>query len=147
VLIDELLGPCFDELFGTRLLRAQQADVETQNADEVDPRHYMGTYENILSRYEVTKLPSGLGISMCFRFRLYDTSKTEITPVVPLHPIGRHNFVFHPTDAHAGALLSTGKSIRVVFKTTDISGQMQHLSLPDGRLYRRQVPKWGARTP
>jgi CubicO group peptidase (beta-lactamase class C family) len=143
VLIDDLLGPSFEELFGTRLGYAKQPDIEPPNTEDVDPRRYVGTYQNILSRYEVSMLPNGLGISMCFRFRLYDSSKTEMTSVVPLQPLGRHNFLFHPTDAHAGALLSAGKSIRVLFKTPDLTGQMQHISLPDGRLYRRRVPKSG----
>jgi CubicO group peptidase (beta-lactamase class C family) len=141
VLTDDLLGPAFEELCGTRLLHVQQPDIGFRNGDDLEPGRYVGTYENVLSRYEISRLPSGLGISMCFRFRLYDTSKTEMTPVVPLQPLGRHNFIFKATDAHAGALLSAGKAIRVVFKTPDIAGQMQHISLPDGRLYRRQVPR------
>jgi hypothetical protein len=83
---------------------------------------------------------------MCFKFRLYDSSKTQIAPVVPLRALGGDDFLLEPTDAQAGTLLSTAKAIRLSFKTPDENGVMQHLSLPaarpEGRLYRR-VPQHG----
>jgi hypothetical protein len=144
-LINDLVSGWFEELIGSRSPYGAEAGPPPL-APRIVADRYVGTYENILSRYEVSKSGDGLGMAMCFKFRLYDSSKTQIAPVVPLRALGGDDFLLEPTDAQAGTLLSTAKAIRLSFKTPDENGVMQHLSLPaarpEGRLYRR-VPQHG----
>jgi CubicO group peptidase (beta-lactamase class C family) len=145
VLVDDLMWPRFKELIGSPSPYHCVVEVPRQDAKVVDAKRYVGTYENVLSRYEVSELPSGLGISMCFKFSLYDSSKTEMSPPVPLQWVGGNAFSFSPTEFQSGALLGMTNQIRVVFKTPNADGYMQHLSVPDGRpegrLYRRLIPR------
>lgn len=149
-LVDDLMKSLFEELIGSSSPYIPEMNVPRQSGLNIDVDRYLGTYENVLSRYEVSTLPEGLGISMCFKFPLYDSSKTEKTPIAPLLHLGGDEFLLQPTEAHAGASLSAAKSTRVAFKTQDIHGQMQHLSVPDGRpegrLYRRTVWNTGEKS-
>jgi CubicO group peptidase (beta-lactamase class C family) len=140
-LIEELTLPWLEEITGGGSLYDGEPKASQYGAGPIDPKAYTGTFENVLSRYVVSEISSGLGISTCFKFPLYDSSKTQMTPVMPLLPVGQDEFVFMPTANHAGALLGAANSVRVAFRTPDSYGRRQHLSIPEGRpegrVYRR----------
>ena len=137
-LINDFMGPWLEELTGgVSLYGAPVGELQEVQVDKIDFNRYVGIYENIMVRYEISTLPEGLGISMHFKFALYDSSKTQPSPVTRLIPLGGDDFFLMQEQKHSGASLMTMGPQIFSFKNPDALGRSTHLSAANGRLYRR----------
>ena len=140
-LTNVFMGPWLEEVAGDISLLGAPIDVlPVVHGEEIDFNRYVGTYENIAERYEISALPDGgLGISLQLKFPIYDGNTTEPTAVVSLTPLGGNDFRVRSTEEHPGGALMTLSLRMLTFKNPDTEGRMQHLGVSGTWLYRRTI--------
>ncbi len=71
--------------------------------EDVDVARYAGRYENIVQVYEVVEMDGGVGVTAWAKFRFYDDTPMEPTPVAPLKPVGNDAFTYPDPEGNATA--------------------------------------------
>lgn len=132
-LINELLQPWFENMGTAKPVGWAEVSRPSQNID-VDPDRYVGVYENVVNRFNVSRTPSGLALSQQAKFAPYNNMSTEATPPTPLVPLGNEKFLL---DAEGGKADPSSDGFRLfAFRNPDAIGRMQHIG--NGvRLYKR----------
>ena len=137
-LINDFMGSWLRRLTGgVSLYGASAGELQEIKDEDVDFNRYVGIYENVMMRYEISALPEGLGISMHYKFSLYDSSKTKPAPVARLFPLGGDDFFMTQRNENTDASLMTIGVKIFSFRNLDVSNCFMHLSAANGRLYRR----------
>jgi CubicO group peptidase (beta-lactamase class C family) len=107
-----------------------QSEKETTS---VDAARYVGVYEDVAFRYQVSGSDGGIALSAQPKFAYYDNTPTQASPPVALTPCGAERFVLEK----AGAQPHVPASARIfTFRNPDSSGRMQYLGNVQC-LYRR----------
>jgi hypothetical protein len=121
-LIIELLEPWLQGAV-RKSLGVTDVHLPTESVD-IDPRRYVGVYEDMSIRYRVSSTPDGLTLSSQPRYAWSDTMSTDETPFARLIPLSAEKFLREPTgrddESPAAFRLFT-------FKNPDAQGQMTHL--------------------
>lgn len=137
--IKGFMEPWINELADGVSLYGQPSNLHPSvNREELDTDRYIGTYEDVSTRYTVTALRNSLGISSQLKFPIYDSSITTPAAVIPLSLVSDNSFIKQPIDISTGCLSTPFDSSRFSFKNPDSTGRMEHLVVSSlGRLYRR----------
>ena len=100
--------------------------------DEIEPRLYAGTFEDIAAQHKVTEKGGGITFSTRAKHAFYDGMSTAPTPALPLVPVGDDAFAIKLPEA----LAANGPQTVMTFVNPESDGRRRHISM-GGRLYRR----------
>jgi len=122
-LINELMDPWFKELGTTKPYHGADTHLPSEQM-QLDSHQYVGVYENVMSRYVVSRIPDGLALSKQAKFAQYESISTDATPPARLIPLGEETFLLESQEMDD----NVPEEFRVfTFRNADAQGHMQHL--------------------
>jgi len=133
VMIKEVIKPLIKEIANIPLYGDYDELCHGVKDVVVDVTRYVGVYENISTRYEITAQSSGLGLSVQGKFEMNDGSSIMPSPVVPLSPLGGDNFLLKPAEGH-----SLFQIAPISFSNIETGGCARYL-VSKGRFYQRRL--------
>ncbi len=119
----QIAAPVLEAAAGAKPFGAAAAELAKRATDQgVDPRPYVGTYENVSVAMRVIPQGNGIAVASRTKIKFYDTTSLDEGPAVPLRPIGNGLFSL------GGAVLG--------FVNPEANGATRHIAM-GGRLFRR----------
>ncbi len=123
-LMDEIMEPWM-KAFGNRRPVGAIDVTPLVEPPDINPRHYVGVYEDVVNRYVVSERPDGLALSRLAKIVYYENVPPQPTPPTRLVPLGRDQF-FLPADENDDGSLPNLFRI-FAFRNRDRNGRMSHL--------------------
>ncbi len=132
-LIHDILRPFLEELSAVNALGLVCAPAPAEHV-EIDPRIYVGVYEDVLTRLRVSQCTNGLMLSLQAKFAYYENVSTEPTDPSRLIPLGDHGFLLESEQPEYHRRVDANRIY--TFRNRDAAGRAQHIG--NGmRLYSR----------
>jgi CubicO group peptidase (beta-lactamase class C family) len=123
-LMNELMGPWLAEFGSAKPIGMVDLQFAREPLD-VNIDKYVGIYEDIVNRFEVTRTPGGLALSRLAKIVYYENVPAVPTTPARLIPMGRDQFFLESVERDDG---STPDFFRIfAFRNPDDSGRMSHL--------------------
>jgi CubicO group peptidase (beta-lactamase class C family) len=122
-LMDELMEPWLKE-FGSRK-PIGMVDIQFPGGLEVESNRYVGIYEDIVNRFEVSKTPDGLALSRLAKIAYYENVPAKPTRPARLIPLGGEQFFLESVENDDGSMPDLFRI--VAFRNPDAAGRMAHL--------------------
>jgi len=132
VLINEFMEPWLKE-FGAMRPYGMGDITARPERTSIDLNKYVGTYEAVQIRFNVSRTSDGLALSRQFKFASYESMSRKATDPARLNPLGDDKFLLE-SDGTDGLLYDAFRVF--TFRNPDAEGFMQHLGY-GMRLYRR----------
>lgn len=120
-LANELMTPWLAALRWSKPVGTLAVKKDPVGVQEIDTERYIGTYEDVLTRFTVSAGASGLELSRQKKFGDCESVSTEPSPPASLTPLGNDQFLLET----AGDLPEAARI--VAFRNRDAAGRMRHL--------------------
>lgn len=133
-LINHFTKPWLKEVANIRPYRDAEISPSRVNIKSFDSERYVGTYENISMRYEISAQADGIALQAQGKFRLGDMLSVEKIPIISLIYLGDNNFAYEQSAEIAA--ISLLAPIEVRFTNPDAAGRPQNL-FTSKRLFQR----------
>ena len=112
--VGDITAPLY-EAAGAKPFQADALELEKRaTRTQVDPRSYVGEYENVALVLRVIQYEDGIALQVRPKMRLYETDPLEESPPDPLRPMGDGHF--------------TSARRYVTFLNPGTDGRMQHVA-------------------
>lgn len=134
-LLNEIIQPWLAEFGSAKPVGVLDLHLPAK-APEVDVDKYVGTYEDIVNRYEVARGARGITLSRLAKIVYYENVPATPTPPAPLIPLGEDQFYLADVERDDGSMPDLFRIF--AFRNPDARGRMAHVG-NCFRLYPRRA--------